>query len=996
MRVRGVPVNVVILVSLPLRGLLINVRMRILKGILLGLIMTGAVLQTGATHLRAGEITIRRLNCTSLTFEITITVYTNTGSEILFGDGLLDFGDGTTPKTTPQIPNTPRPDLGTNVGTVSYSTTHTYSGIGRYIISYLEPNRNAGILNMYNSVETRFYMESQINIDPFLGCDNSPVLLVPPIDKACTGAAWYHNPGAYDPDGDSLSYELTIPKREKDLDVNNYRDPHVREFYDKIGLVYGQSNENGDGPPTFEIDPVTGTLIWDAPGADGEYNIAFVVRSWRKISGIWINQGFVVRDMQIIVEHCENERPELIIQPDICVVAGTVVNADIFGTDPDFDDVKIEVYSEIISPGFPSPATYEPDPVILQPTSPTLQAELNFVWNTKCLHVKDQPYQVVFKITDDPPAGKGAKLVQFKTWNITVVGPPPEWNSIQVQPGRKLKLTWEPYTFLDESKNPDLETPCTLAQTMEVWRRIEGNPFSPPTCVTGMPESLGYEKIKEIPIAETTFTDSNNGIGLAPGTKYCYRLVAVFPLPGGGESYVSEDICETILADAPVITNVTVDKTGSDNGEVTIIWRPPFEINQAQFPPPYKYKVLRAEGFTGELKITSLFTTAITDTVYTDTNINTTELTYNYRVELYDNTNALVDTSAIASTVRLDPKPQFKRIELNWAANVPWSNQSVNYPKHHIYRGPEGATEAQMVLIDSIDVTSGRFVYVDSGQFNDVPLSEDIVYCYRIKTKGTYGNPFIESPLINFSQINCAQPNDSIPPCKPALSITAIPCDMLLPTQSCEVNIFSNTITWRKPEDEECRQDIRGYNIYTAPYMGEEFTLYAENVKDTFFIDSNLPSYARCYKISAVDRAGNESELSEQYCFDNCPHYELPNVFTPNGDNCNELFSAYSSRQIIDENGEGPCGPIDVAEQRLKCARFVEKVEFTVTNRWGKHVFDYESGGERSIYIDWDGRDASGNELAAGVYYYNAKVTFTVVDPSQKIQNIRGWVQIVR
>jgi hypothetical protein len=178
--------------------------------------------------------------------------------------------------------------------------------------------------------------------------------------------------------------------------------------------------------------------------------------------------------------------------------------------------------------------------------------------------------------------------------------------------------------------------------------------------------------------------------------------------------------------------------------------------------------------------------------------------------------------------------------------------------------------------------------------------------------------------------------------------------------------------------------------------VGSAFELYAQNVRDTFYIDSNLPSYARCYKISAVDRAGNESELSEQYCFDNCPNYELPNVFTPNGDNCNDFFSAYSGRQSPDENGNGPCGPIDLEQQRLKCARFVESVEFVVTNRWGKHVYEYSSGGERSIYIDWDGRDNNGNEVVAGVYYYNAKVTFNVVDPAQKVQNIRGWVQVIR
>ncbi|MEJ0055899.1 MAG: hypothetical protein WDN75_09765 [Bacteroidota bacterium] len=80
-----------------------------------------------ATHLRAGEITITRASCTSLTFIITITVYTNTGSNIKFGDGTLTFGDGSKPFQTPTVDNTLRPDLGPGVGTVSYSTQHTYA-----------------------------------------------------------------------------------------------------------------------------------------------------------------------------------------------------------------------------------------------------------------------------------------------------------------------------------------------------------------------------------------------------------------------------------------------------------------------------------------------------------------------------------------------------------------------------------------------------------------------------------------------------------------------------------------------------------------------------------------------------------------------------------------------------------------------------------------------------------------------------------------------------
>lgn len=950
-----------------------------------------------ATHLRAGEITVTRESCTSLNFIITITVYTNTGSEIRFGDGVLDFGDGSTPLRTPTIQNTIRPDLGPNVGIVTFSTTHTYAGPGQYIVSYNEPNRNAGILNMFNSVDTKFYIESKISIDPFIGCDNSPRLLVPPIDKACSGAAFYHNPGAYDPDGDSLSYEFTIPKREKGIEVNNYRDPNVKEFYDRIGLNYSIANEDKDGTPTFTINKTTGNIIWDAPGAPGEYNIAFIIKEWRKIAGVWVNMGYVIRDMQIIVDDCKNKRPELQVH-DLCVEAGKLITTDFFGYDPDGDSVKIEAFSQIlnqnVTPPFPSPATYTPFPVKYQASGPSKLAKLSFRWQTACVHVREQPYQVTLKITDSPPKGAGAKLVQFKTVFIKVVAPAPVWKDAQVVPAnRTAKLEWKPYA-------------CSNAEVMQVWRRVDTIPFTPVDCVTGIPASLGYTMIAQVPASNTKYTDTNGGKGLARGAKYCYRLVAAFPLPNGGVSYVSRDTClPPIIADAPIITNVTVDKTSPSAGQITVKWRPPLEINQAQYPPPYRYKVYRAEGLTGNIKIAPTHPGTIPDTSYVDTGMNSQEIVYNYRVELYYNTNVRFDSSEVASAVRLEAHPQFKQIQLIWGASVPWSNQSTKFPRHLVYRGPKDATESQLILIDSVDVTTGRFTYIDSGQY-DVKkgllqkhgLSDQQVYCYRVMTRGTYGNKRVKDPLVNFSEINCAQPNDTIPPCKQEMNAVAsgTQCDQYFATTPCAPTSFTNIVTWKKSTDAACRLDITGYNLYVAKEVGADFDLYVENIKDTFYIDSNLPSYARCYKIEAVDRAGNKSELSEQVCFDNCPHYELPNVFTPNDDKCNDFFSAFSDRQVIDESGNGPCGPIDPIQQRLRCARFVQSVEFTVNNRWGKEVYRYQSGGENTIYIDWDGKDNDGKELAAGVYYYNAHVIFNVVDPAKRARDIRGWVQIIR
>src|SRR5690606_27638928 len=110
---------------------------------------------------------------------------------------------------------------------------------------------------------------------------------------------------------------------------------------------------------------------------------------------------------------------------------------------------------------------------------------------------------------------------------------------------------------------------------------------------------LGYQLIDSVPAGTSSYVDDNNGQGLASGAQYCYRLVAAFPLPKGGESYVSDEIClDPILADRAIVTHVTVDITDATNGQVTVRWTRPFDANPLQFPPPYSYRVMRADGPT--------------------------------------------------------------------------------------------------------------------------------------------------------------------------------------------------------------------------------------------------------------------------------------------------------------------------------------------------------------------------------------------------------------
>jgi flagellar hook assembly protein FlgD len=85
-----------------------------------------------------------------------------------------------------------------------------------------------------------------------------------------------------------------------------------------------------------------------------------------------------------------------------------------------------------------------------------------------------------------------------------------------------------------------------------------------------------------------------------------------------------------------------------------------------------------------------------------------------------------------------------------------------------------------------------------------------------------------------------------------------------------------------------------------------------------------------------------------------------------------------------------------MGDLKYRCPRFVQNVDVTIVDRWGKQVYSYSSGGENSIYIDWDGHDQNGKELSAGIYFYSARVTFETLDPKDSEKIIKGWVHLVK
>lgn len=918
-----------------------------------------------AHHLRAGEISAKLISCQSNTYMFTITGYTDTRVELEFGYETLDLGDGTLINL--DTCTSLKKDLGDNITVKTVQIEHSFPGPGVYTIRYQEPNRNDNVLNMDNSGFTAFYVETQVVIDPFLYCNNTPILLNPPIDRGVIGIPYLHNPAAWDPDGDSLVYKLVACKQDIDMQVSGFMWPNVYDIMHANG-----TNSDNTGPATFTMDPVTGDIVWDAPAIEGQYNIAFIVEEWRKVYGEWFKLGYLTRDMQILIETSENNPPILTVPPDTCVEAGTLLDATIGATDPEGHAILIEAFSGVFNQ-FGNAVTFSPSPFAYLPSP----AALHLTWQTNCNQVRKKPYQLIFKATDQPiKLSEQPPLINMGNWYVKIVAPAPEGLTTTPLTNNSVKLNWQLYH-------------CSNAEIIQIWRRIDSLDIPEAPCVTGIPKGSGYELIGQVSSGDTVFIDDNNLEGLSWGAKYCYRLTAIFPQPRGGESYPSEEACIIIKENpedkhfGPVITNVDILSTDPTNGKILIRWTSPFYIDTSAYKPPFTYELQRAEGFSGSQNLVSITEKSYIDTIFVDTLLNTKNKIYNYCINVFETDGSFIDQSSTASSVRLEQIPSETGIKLHWKAVVPWSNEVQEYPYHYIYRDHINPGHPEQLLkLDSTNVIRDGNVYHDTSLIGK-PLEGSAVYQYYVTTSGSYGNSDIKSPLLNRSQVTGMNMEVSVSNCTPAsvyfVNVTSPEdCREYVQDKPCNFRNFQNEIHWQAVQNGNCENAIAGFNIYYSETGKEGSFKKIANTADTFYIHRNLPQIAGCYKVSAVSGTGRETTLSEKICHDNCPYYELPNVFTPNDDGKNDLFKAFN-------------------KPPTKCPRFVKSVIFKVFNRYGIEIYNSELNQEASsIYIDWDGRDSKGIPMPVGNYYYIVKVQFYTLDPSVSFQTYKGWVKLTK
>lgn len=809
-----------------------------------------------ATHNRAGEITYRQIS--DYTFEVTITTYTYTLAntdrprlEVQWGDGLIT--------TVKRVKEVYLPD---NYKKNIYVAQHSYPGPGSYEILVQDPNRNYGVLNIPNSVNTVFSVKTTLVINPEVGINQTPVLLNPPLNNAAFQRLFVHNAAAYDPDGDSLSYALTECTGES-----------------------GEPIEGYELPPTTDslyFEAQRGNFVWDAPAREGKFNVALAISEWRY--GVKI--GEIVRDMQIDVYDTDNHPPVLESVADACVVAGDTLEVIVEATDVDGDSIDLTIASGItlFEEGYVAFDVLEEAPGY---------AKARLRWVPPCMAVRKRMYSVVINAIDDHAEVPLSHLAEFA---IHVLAPAP--NSPDLSPTTStVQLQWD---------NSGCE-----ADSFTVYRTADPVESPLSVCETGIPNSWNYQKVATLD--GFSLLDNNNEEGLLQGYEYCYRIVAHV---NGTESKPSASACTDLLRGFPQFFEVDVAHSDLSDGVMEVTWLKPRQLDTLlNVNGPFKYILAQSpDVWFQEPQVIDTFPLA--DTSWVGTALNTEAHPWSYSVALFNDepgNRRVVGAAQIASSIFLEASPANKQANLRVRRNTPWL---VDF--YEIYRRAPGDADFSL-----IDTTVNNF-------YEDTTVLNEQEYCYYFVGYGQVelNDEFL--PNVNTSQRVCVIPKDTVPPEVPELLLETV-CDSSL-----------NRINWQYSH-ESALSDVARFTLFYSATSTEQL----DSIASISPIETRFTHYLEgvprgCYAMVAIDSAGNRSEMSAVSCIDICSYYKLPNVFSPNGDNKNDVYYAYNP------NG------------------YVERVDMHIYNRWGEEVFTTTNPN-----IAWDGkRKDSDKVVTTGVYYY--------------------------
>ena len=298
-------------------------------------------------------------------------------------------------------------------------------------------------------------------------------------------------------------------------------------------------------------------------------------------------------------------------------------------------------------------------------------------------------------------------------------------------------------------------------------------------------------------------------------------------------------------------------KTISESTAIAFEWLP-----FSDSPYIAGYKIYREELDNGQLKFRLI--TTINDKIashYVDSELKpNTTYKYTFVVFTEDNRQSIPSEPVIAKTLNI-LKPIHYIIPVSNLAN-----------KTKLLWRPHQNIDVSGYIIERNDMYSKEWKKVGelnnrlNVEFIDKDLETNKAYKYRVRVKTFYG--VISEPSKIVETLTKALP-------KPIVDITA---SSELPKEI--------KVSWRKNDD----VGIRGYNIYRSELNNGNFDLIAE-VKQNSYSDQIVEDGKQMfYKVSAVDKSGLESIVSNLPIMGNTLFKPKPPRMTTLKANTSEIF----------------------------------------------------------------------------------------------------------
>lgn len=234
---------------------------------LLGL-LTCNCLPAQASHIQGGELTYTLDAANPLRIRVQLTTFTDyTQTSFDSPTATIFFGPGQGVTVNRSSRTTFPEGYNKNI----YVADYVFPAAGTYTLSYSEQNRQTGLINIADSQEQAFCILTQVVVDP-LGLSNlqSAQFLTIPIHSIMAGETVKHHLGAYDPEGDSLRFELVSSLR--DIDKKVVENAGLAQF--------------------IQVNAWTGEITYTQPEITGFYAFAIKITEYRNKKPI----GFVTRE----------------------------------------------------------------------------------------------------------------------------------------------------------------------------------------------------------------------------------------------------------------------------------------------------------------------------------------------------------------------------------------------------------------------------------------------------------------------------------------------------------------------------------------------------------------------------------------------------------------------------------------------------------------------------------------------------------------------------